>query len=144
MTVKAGELVRVDLFVSVPAERYFVVLEDHVPGGLEPVQRELASASQVDADKAKIPIPEGSFRHRFDRWIEYSSSRWSFYHRELRFDSARFYSELLPAGRYHLAYMAQAVCPGEFTIKPSHAEEMYHPDVFGNSTPAVMRVELSE
>src|SRR5690606_40870995 len=47
--LRRGELVRVDLFVSVPSARHFVVVDDPVPGGLEPLNPELANVSQVDA-----------------------------------------------------------------------------------------------
>src|SRR5690606_32994041 len=38
--VRRGELVRVDLYVSLPTARNFVVVDDPVPGGLEPVNRD--------------------------------------------------------------------------------------------------------
>ena len=67
-------------------------------------------------------------------------SRWSFYHQELRHDAVRFYSDYLPAGNYHLSYTAQAIATGEFRVMPSHAEEMYNPDVFGKDVPALLTV----
>ncbi len=142
--LRTGELVKVDLFVSVPAERYFVVLEDPVPGGLEPVERELATSSAVDAAKGEVAPPEGSFANRFDDWVSYAASRWSFYHRELRHDVARFYSERLGAGRYHLSYTAQAISPGEFTAMPVRAEEMYDPDVFGRGVPETFVIRQAD
>jgi uncharacterized protein YfaS (alpha-2-macroglobulin family) len=143
MQIKTGELVRVDLFVSLPAARNFVVVDDPVPGGLEPVSRDLATASQADADKARLTHAEGSFWYRFSDWREYGLSFWSFYHRELRHHAARFYSEYLPAGNYHLSYVAQAVAPGEFTVLPVHAEEMYNPETFGRGVPASLVVEAT-
>ena len=139
--IQAGEVVRVDLYVSLPAERFFVVLEDPVPGGLEPVNRDLATASREDAQAGEPGYAAGSYRNRFPDWMEEAASRWSFYHRELRHDAVRFYSERLPAGRYHLSYSAQAVSPGEFQVLPVHAEEMYAPEVFGKGAPAVLTVE---
>jgi uncharacterized protein YfaS (alpha-2-macroglobulin family) len=50
----------------------------------------------------------------------------------------------LPTGNYHLSYVAQAVAPGEFTVMPTHVEEMYEPEVFGNSVPAILKVERAE
>lgn len=144
MEVKTGELARVDLYVSVPAARHFVVAEDPVPGGLEPVSRSLATASTVDAAKAEPHYPEGSFHHRFGDWLEYALSRWSFYHKELRHSAVRFYSEYLPPGRYHLSYVAQVVAPGRFVALPFHAEEMYNPDVFGKGAPAALNVKAEE
>jgi uncharacterized protein YfaS (alpha-2-macroglobulin family) len=144
MQIKTGELVRVDLYVSLPAERHFVVVDDPVPGGLEPVNRDLATASTVDARKGENEHPKGSFWFHFDGWLDYGYSRWSFYHKELRFDSARFYSEYLAPGNYHLSYVAQAISPGEFIVLPTHAEEMYDPDVYGKSTPAELKVGPAE
>ncbi len=143
--IRTGELVRVDLFVSVPAERYFVVVEDPVPGGLEPVNRELATASAVAAGEADdVDYPEGSRFHSSAEWSAYGASRLSFYHKELRHSVVRFYSEVLAPGRYHLSYTAQAVAPGEFSVLPLRAEQMYEPDVFGKGVPMTLKVGVAE
>jgi len=142
--VRSGELVRVDLFLVLPAPRNFVVLDDPVPGGLEPVNRDLATASLVDADESEDVFPSDSFYYRYDDWQTFAMTLWSFYHRELRHDAARFYSEYLPAGRYRLSYVAQVIAPGSFTIPPPHAEEMYDPDVFGNGVAGKLEVRDSE
>jgi alpha-2-macroglobulin len=144
LQVRTGDLVRVDLFVSLPSEHYFVVVEDPVPGGLEPVNRELATSSEVDARKGESAFAPESLHSRYTDWSSFGVSRWSFYHKELRHDSARFYSERLGAGHYYLSYTAQAIAPGEFTALPARAEEMYEPDVYGKSSPTVLKVELSE
>ncbi|MBT8341853.1 MAG: hypothetical protein KJP07_17755, partial [Desulfatitalea sp.] len=68
---------------------------------------------------------------------------YSFYHKELRHDSARFYADYLPAGNYHLSYTAQAIAAGSFSVMPVHAEEMYDPDVFGKGLPATLEVNES-
>jgi uncharacterized protein YfaS (alpha-2-macroglobulin family) len=109
MQIKTGELVKVDIQLSTPAPRYFVVVDDAVPGGLEPVNRDLATSSKIEVE----------------------NNSWNFYHQELRHHAVRFYSDYLPAGNYHLSYVAQAIAPGEFNVMPTHAEEMYEPDVFG-------------
>jgi uncharacterized protein YfaS (alpha-2-macroglobulin family) len=140
MQIAQGELVRVDLYVSLPAARNFVVVDDPVPGGLEPVNRDLGTASRVDADKAALQYADGSFWFQYDDWRSYGYTRWSFYHQELRHHAVRFYSEYLPAGRYHLAYVAQAIAPGAFTVLPTHAEEMYDADTFGQGVPAMLHV----
>lgn len=138
--LKQSELVRVDLFLSLPAARNFVVVDDPVPGGLEPVNRDLANASIVDADKGEFEASGGSWWFKYSDWISYNVSRWSFYHKELRHDSARFYSDYLPAGNYHLSYTAQAIAPGDFVIMPVHAEEMYDPDVYGKGVAEQIKI----
>jgi len=140
MPLRLGELVKVDLYISLPAARNFVVVDDPVPGGLEPVNRDLATASKVDADKATIPHAQESFWFRYNDWRTFGYARWSFYHKELRHHAVRFYSEYLPAGRYHLSYVAQAIAPGAFAVLPLRAEEMYNPETYGQSAPATLRV----
>lgn len=144
MEIKRGELVRVDLFVSLPSAGNFVVVDDPVPGGLEPVNSDLATSSMVDADKGEYKPAGGSWWFHHGDWSRYGTSRWSFYHKELRHHAARFYSEYLPAGNYRLSYAAQAIAPGEFTVMPAHAEEMYDPEVFGKSSAAVLNVEMED
>jgi len=140
LNVKRGELVRVDLYLSLPAPRHFVVVDDPVPGGLEPVNRDLATASTVDADAAAFQAAGGSFWFKYSDWSEYGIQLWSFYHRELLHDAARFYADYLPAGNYHLSYGAQAMAEGEFSASPTKAEEMYDPDVYGKGLPAHLTV----
>jgi hypothetical protein len=141
LVIQRGELVRVDLYVSLPAARNFVVVDDPVPGGLEPVNRDLATASVVDDSEAGGRYDGTSFWYTRDDWREYGFSHWSFYHRELRHNAARFYSEYLPSGNYHLSYVAQAIAPGEFGVMATKAEEMYDPDVYGLGQPAVLQVK---
>jgi hypothetical protein len=138
--IRRGELVRVDLYVSLPTARNFVVVDDPVPGGLEPVNRDFANTSRVDAAAGDFQAAGGSWWFQFGDWKSYGVSRWSFYHQELRHDAVRFYSEYLPPGNYHLSYSAQAIAVGEFSVIPTHAEEMYDPDVFGKSLPGTLVV----
>jgi uncharacterized protein YfaS (alpha-2-macroglobulin family) len=140
LAVARGELVRVDVYLSLPAARHFVVVDDPVPGGLEPVDRDLATASTVDADATEFQAAGGAFWFKYSDWSEYGVALWSFYHRELTHSAARFYADYLPAGHYHLSYGAQAMAEGEFSASPTKAEEMYDPDVYGKGLPAHVSV----
>jgi len=139
--VSRGELVRVDLFIDLAAARNFVVVDDHVPGGLEPVNRDLATHSEVDAELGDFRAAGGSWWFKFSDWVSYDEARWSFYHREIRHDAVRFYADYLPPGRYHLSYPAQAVATGSFTARPGHAGEMYDIDIYGRTLPLTLNVE---
>ena len=139
-TVARGELLRVDLFLELPAARNFVVVDDHVPGALEPVDRDLATASGVDAAAGNFAAAGGSWWFRFDDWRSFGASRWSFYHREMSHHAVRFYSDYLPPGRYHLSYTAQAIAAGTFAVRPAYAGEMYDIDVFGKTSPLRLTV----
>ena len=118
-----GDLVRVTVNVSVPATRFFVVVDDPVPGGIEPVNTQLATASTEDA-----------------RSEERNGYPYPFYHRELRFDAVRHYADTLTAGSYQLQWTGQAVAEGDFAVAPPHVEAMYDPDVFGTDVGARMTV----
>jgi uncharacterized protein YfaS (alpha-2-macroglobulin family) len=140
LTVNRGELVRVDVYLSLPAARHFVVVDDPVPGGLEPVNRQLATASTVDADATEFQAAGGSMWFKYSDWSEYGIELWCFYHRELLHEAARFYADYLPAGHYHLSYGAQAMAEGQFSASATKAEEMYDPDVYGKGLPAQVTV----
>lgn len=141
MKIKKGELVRVNLYVSIPSARSFVVVNDPVPGGLEVLNQDLANTSAVDADKGKDKIDPGSFMWKYSDWNYFSVSYYGFYHQEIRHDSVKFYSEYLEKGRYQLSYVAQAIAPGSFVAMPMHAEEMYDPDVFGKTEAGILEVQ---
>jgi hypothetical protein len=143
MRIARGELVRVDVYVSLPTARNFVVVDDPVPGGLEPVNRDLANASLVDANAGAFDAAGGSWWFERGDWRSFGASRWSFYHQELRHDAVRFYSDYLPPGNYHLSYTAQAIAEGEFASMAAKAIEMYDPDVYGSSLPATLIVEAA-
>ncbi len=126
MHIRRGELVRVELTLSSPSTRYFVVVDDPVPGGLEPVNPDLATASGLAAEEASPP------------GIGYP---YPFYHRELRFEAARYFADTVGSGTYKLYWIGQAVATGRFAVPAAHAEEMYDPDVFGNDLSGRLVVE---
>ena len=99
------------------------------------------SAGKLPPDQALFDESGGSYWFKFNDWHEYAVSRWSFYHKELRHDSARFYSDYLSPGNYHLSYLAQAVATGTFSAPPTRAEEMYDTDVFGTGAQGELVVE---
>ena len=141
MQIRRGDLVAVNLFVRIPQPRYFVVINDPIPGGLEPVNRELGTSSTTDTEQRGFVGASTSLWFTTPKWITFAESRWSFYHRELRHTAARFYSDFLEAGNYHLSYVTQAIAPGEFVAPATHAEAMYDPDIFGESTSVTLKVE---
>jgi len=130
-TIRRGDIVRVDIYASMPTARNFVIIDDPVPGGLEPINTQLKTASKVDSEKGAFKAAGGSWYFNFSDWHHYGVNRWNFYHKELRHDAVRFYSDYLPPGNYHVSYSAQAIATGRFSMMPVHAEEMYDPDVFG-------------
>ena len=98
----------------------------------------------MDADKGEFKAAGGSWYFQFDDWRKYNVSRYSFYHKELRHDAARFYSDYLPAGNYVLSYSAQAIAAGEFVKMPVLSQEMYDPDIYGKGLPGTLSVAAAK
>ena len=138
--IHKSDLLRIDLFVSTPANRHFVVVADAVPAGLEPLNFDLANTANVD--KVNLYSDE-SYWHTAKDWISYGR-RWygrSFYFKEIGHRSVRFHAEFLRAGRHHVVWFGQVVSKGEFSVAPTDVEEMYSPDVYAKSLPFQLKVE---
>jgi uncharacterized protein YfaS (alpha-2-macroglobulin family) len=129
LQLKRGDVVEVTLRVVAPATRYFVALNDPIPGGFEPINTDLATSAQTDT--AQVAPPNRSA----PRDSHY------FYHRELRHHAARFFADELPQGEHYIRYTAQVIAAGRFWVGAAHAEEMYEPDVFGASATAELVVD---
>lgn len=138
--LQKGDLVQVNLFIMLPGDRTFVVVDDPIPGCLEPVDRKLATTSLLDAKQAEASPVEGSYWYKYTDWVEYAASRWAFYHQELRHDSARFYADYLPKGNYILSYITQVIADGRFSANSTHVSEMYNPETFGKTAPVELTV----
>jgi uncharacterized protein YfaS (alpha-2-macroglobulin family) len=139
-SVAEGELVRVRLRITVPAERRFVIVDDALPAGLEAVDLSLRT-STLAGGRAPAPSPvrgmgeEGAEEDlgdlgygRYDGgwWIP-----WDF--REIRDDRVVWSASLLWAGSWDISYVARATTPGTFIRPPARAEMMYDPGINGRS-----------
>lgn len=137
--VRRGEKVQVDLFVALPSRGHFLVVEDPVSGGLEPINPELATASAMDArpdpsdTSQDVDLWPADSRRRQAVWQQDSGpSAWYFYHHEIGLSAVRFYADEVPAGRYRLSYTAQAICPGTYSAGAPKVHALYTPDRFGH------------
>lgn len=131
-----GDLVRVRLRITVPAERHFIVLDDALPAGLEAVDLSLRTVSPFGAAPVSDePEPQEPLAWE-DGWYfgAWDAGMWSpFDHKELRDDRVVYSASVLWPGTYHATYLARATTPGVFVLPPAHAEEMYNPAVHGSS-----------
>ncbi|MDH5694224.1 MAG: hypothetical protein OEZ47_14090, partial [Gammaproteobacteria bacterium] len=101
-------------------------------------------ASTIDANKGKYTGVKGSWWYSISDWNYYGNYYSGFYHRELRHDSTRFYSDYLTPGNHVLSYTAQAIAEGDFSVMPLHVEEMYDPDVYGKGLAARLNVDEAD
>lgn len=133
-SIREGELVRVWLRVTVPTERYFVVVDDPLPAGLEAVDLSLRTVSPFGAGEADVigaTTDTTGQRWSYGRW---DSGLWSpFDHKELRDDRVVYSATVLWPGTHTATYLARATTAGTFLYPPARAEEMYDPGVNGRT-----------
>ena len=142
VNLKRGDTVRVDLYVSLPTARNFVVVNDPLPGALETINQDLATSAKSEDGRSRDAVAGSQYTGK-KGWAGLTDGRWGFYHRELRHDSARFYADWIEPGNYRLTYTAQAVAEGDFTAPPVRAEEMYNPDVSGAGAQDLFHVDAA-
>ncbi len=131
-TLAAGDLVLVNLAVVAPSERTFVVIDDPLPAGLEPVNTDLQGAASWlrDNDVAAVEDDEpGAWR--WDTPVT---------RRELRDDRVVFFLDRMTPGIHRFRYLARATSVGTFVAPPTRVEEMYTPETFGQTAAAMMTV----
>jgi alpha-2-macroglobulin len=123
---QVGDVIQVNLTIIAPHDLHYVVVEDPFPAGAEGVDVSLKTTSIAQ---------EGPQAIRTDRshpwWGGWGA--WWFRHTEMRDEKAVLFATYLPKGTYEYTYLIRASLPGEFRAIPTHAYEMYFPEVFGRS-----------
>ena len=133
---KLGDTVRVTVTVMVQSDHSYVVVEDPLPAGLEPVDARLknvdpALKAQLDSELAQAAQKQFGGGAYFAPWYRWYYSPW--HQVDLRDDRAVLGASWLSKGVYEYVYYARATTPGDFFVAPAHAEETYFPEVFGRS-----------
>ncbi|MCX7681401.1 MAG: alpha-2-macroglobulin, partial [Anaerolineae bacterium] len=120
---KVGETVQVHLTIIAPHDLYYVVVEDPLPAGAEPIDTGLETTGLTEEGPG---LYEGAKEPFFWWWRWYSRS-------EMRDDKVVLFADYLPAGTYEYTYTFRATHPGEYRVIPTSAYEFYFPEVFGRS-----------
>jgi alpha-2-macroglobulin len=112
LTFTTGDLVRVTLRLESSTDRNYIVVDDPLPAGLEPVNSDFASAQSGLADLT-------------------GSGQWwgSFNHTELRDDRVLLFADYLRPGEHTYRYLARAGAPGTYAWPGTQAEAMYRPAI---------------
>ncbi len=131
---KVGDVVEVKLTLIAPNDLHYVIVEDPLPAGAEAIDTSLATTSVVGEQ------PEISRTDRRSPWGGRGYGWWYFSHAELRDEKAVLFATFLPRGTYEYTYQIRASLPGEFRVIPTHAEEMYFPEVFGRGDGGFFRI----
>jgi uncharacterized protein YfaS (alpha-2-macroglobulin family) len=117
---KLGEVLEVKLTIETPTDLHYLIVEDPLPAGTEAIDPSLATTGLANRPSTR--------------------EHWRFTHTELRDDKAVLFATFLPPGMYEYTYLVRASLPGQYHVRPTHAEEMYFPEVFGRGNGEVFRV----
>jgi hypothetical protein len=128
-----GDVIEVKITVIAPNDLHYVVVEDPLPAGAEGIDASLATTSVVGEQ------PELSRTDRSNPWGP-GYGWWYFSHTELRDEKAVLFATFLPKGTYEYTYQIRASLPGEYRVIPTHAAQMYFPEVFGRGDGGVFRI----
>ena len=133
--VRLGETVRVKVTLVAPADLNFLVLEDFLPAGLEPIDTSLKTTPQ---EFRRLLIEEQRRSYQI-------SKRYSpFGHTDIRDNRIALFARFVPKGVYEYTYFAQATTPGRFNVPPVTAYEQYFPEVWGRSDSGSFVVSAEE
>ncbi len=130
---EAGELVRITIRLTLPKERRWVAVSDPVPAGFEPVESMFATTATDLAEEQRSEDRAGDW---FSWW-----QRGGFDHIERHDDRVNLFATRLSEGIHEYSYVARATTAGTFRTAPTHAEEMYEPEIFGRTSTDVVEVK---
>jgi uncharacterized protein YfaS (alpha-2-macroglobulin family) len=128
-TISEGQLVKVELLVTMPENASFVLVEDHLPGGLEALNEGLNSTTQ-DAINYEYEYYEERFF-----WQDYGYN-----YKEIHGDRVSFFITELQQGSRTFKYLARATMSGTFTALPAEAYAMYDEQIWGRSSSTLTNI----
>lgn len=112
-----GVLVKVELRYTLAAAGFYLLLEDQLPGGLEPLNERLNSTSH-----------EGQVYDQPSYWREYGYN-----YKEIRGEKISFFITEAAAGAHTITYLARVVQEGSFVAMPTELSAMYDSTIWGRS-----------
>jgi uncharacterized protein YfaS (alpha-2-macroglobulin family) len=118
-TVTPGQLVKVQLTVATDDNRFYLIVEDHLPGGLEALNESLNTTSHIAL--------------AYDQEPTYYWQEYGYNHKEVYGDRVSFFITEMPAGQRTLTYFARATHAGDFMALPAEAYAMYDLTAWGRS-----------
>lgn len=133
--VSLGDTVKVKVTLVAPSDLNFLVLEDFLPAGLEPIDTSLKT---TPLEFRRLLIEEQRKSYQI-------SKRYSpFGHTDIRDNRIALFARFVPKGVYEYTYFAQATTPGRFNVPPATAYEQYFPEVWGRSDSGIFVVSAEE
>ncbi len=120
-SIGIGNIAKVTLTVSSKQDRPFTVVDDPVPAGFEIINTSFrTTGSNLDEN-------DGEMNYYFN-------------HKEQKDDRALFFADYLPAGIHTITYLVRVTSFGTFGMPATKVEQMYEPEVFGQTSSGVITV----
>jgi len=133
-SLNLGKTYKSKITLIVPEDRYYVLVEDFIPAGLEIIDFNLKNTAQ----SIKMKYDKENVNNEY--WDWYAQNNY-FNHQEIRDDRIAYFADYLPKGVYELEYFVRATSSGEFHDKPAFASEMYFAEVFGRSNGKLLEIK---
>jgi hypothetical protein len=127
--------VTAQLTLTLPNDAYYVMVEDHIPAGMEVLNRNLKT-SQLGVDETEVQVQFKDEDPFADGW-----GWWLFNEPQVHDDGILLTADYLPAGTYVLTYTLIPVQAGEFRVLPAHAWQAFFPEVQGTSAGTVFEIK---
>lgn len=113
---QVGDLLQVQLTLTLEQDSYYLTLDDYFPAGSEVLDTRLKTTQQVAPEfDSRAPFRGG--------W-----GWWYFLSPEVYDDHLSWSADYLPAGTYQINYTISLVHPGEYQVLPARAAEVFFPE----------------
>jgi len=120
-SAKVGDDIQVKLTIIAPNDLYYVIVDDPIPAGTEPVDTSLLTTSVVGQAPELNPVDP----------LYYGWGWWWFSDTDIRDEKVSLSATYLPKGTYEYTYTLHASLAGEYNVIPPTANEFYFPEVSG-------------
>ena len=116
-----------------PEDHTFVVAEDFLPAGLEPIDPQLKTTDPklialLEKERAETRPEKVSY---WAPWFHWYYNPWQ--QVDTRDDRVTLRATRLEKGVYEYIYYARATTPGDYFVAPAHVQDSYFPDLFGRN-----------
>jgi uncharacterized protein YfaS (alpha-2-macroglobulin family) len=113
-----------------PQPASYMLIEDHLPGGLEALNEGLNTTSHVSLYYSEY------YDDSVYRWQDFGYNN-----KEIHSDRVTFFITEMGSGTKVFSYLARATTAGTFVALPAESYAMYDPLLWGRSSETVLVVE---
>jgi uncharacterized protein YfaS (alpha-2-macroglobulin family) len=127
-STQPGDLIKVEVKITLPEASWYVAIEDPLPGGLEAVNERLNTTSYTE--RSNYSGDESEFHYQ----------AYGYNNKEIHDDRVVFFVTHLGKGTHTFTYLARATQSGSFSAMPAQVYLMYAPEQWGRSASGAITV----